>query len=163
MKPDYAKLKKNHYSSDYAYPSYVSGEDLYSEIGYDLQALIKEDPHYENTCATRMSLALIKSDVAIAGRRRIKAGPNKGRLFETGAKLLADELKKPGIFGPPTLYMDADRTAKALKGKQGVVFFWKIVGYDGGHIDLIESATSDLLCHSHCYFKCKEVWFWGLS
>jgi hypothetical protein len=126
MRPGYSHLKKNHYSSDYAQPSYLSGEDLYVEIGYDLQTLLKEDPRYANTCATRMSLALIKAGVTFAGRRRIKTGPYKGRLFETGAKLLADELKKPGVFGYPTLFMDADKAAKALKSKQGVVFFWKI-------------------------------------
>jgi hypothetical protein len=163
MKPSYSTLKKNHYSSDYAQPSYVSGEDLYAEIGYGMQALLKEDRRYENTCATRMSLALIKAGVTFAGRRRVKAGPHKGRLFETGAKLLADELMKPGVFGKPALFTDAGKAATSLKGKRGVVFFWKIDGYDGGHIDLIESATTDLLCHSHCYFKCKEVWFWGLS
>ncbi|HEX5686584.1 MAG TPA: hypothetical protein VFY73_21370 [Ideonella sp.] len=93
MTPVYAELKKNHYSSDYAQSSYVSGPDLYAEIGHDLDTLTRQD----------------------------------------------------------------------MKNKKGVVFFWKIVGYDGGHIDLLESTTVDLLCHSHCYFKCKEVWFWSLT
>lgn len=163
MKPAYSDLKKNHYSSDYAQSSYVSGEDLYSEIGHDLGALTKQDVGYANTCATRMSLALIKTGVTFGGRLRIKAGPHKGRLIETGAKLLADELMKPGVFGKPALFFDATKAAASLKNKKGVVFFWKIVGYDGGHIDLLESTTVDLLCHSHCYFKCKEVWFWSLN
>jgi hypothetical protein len=163
MKPSYLDLKKYHYSSDYAHANYASSEDLYAEIGHELDTLLKQDVGYGNTCATRMSLALIKAGVTFGGRLRVKAGKHKGRLIETGAKLLVDELMKPGVFGKPMLFADSGKAALSLKGKQGVVFFWKIVGYDGGHIDLIESATTDLLCHSHCYFKCKEVWFWNLN
>lgn len=165
MKPAFLILKRNHYSSDPTEPSYASGEAVYAEIGYDLDDLMKEDTRYANTCATRMSLALVKSGVVLSGRRKIKKGPFKGRLFETGAKLLADELAKPGVFGRPHLFLDPRKSVSSLTGKQGLVFFWKIVGYDGGHIDLIEagSPASISVCHSHCYFDCKEVWFWPLS
>ena len=118
MKPTFQNLKKHHYSSEPSSDNYLSGAALYEEIGYKIDDLIKQNAGYANTCATRMSIALIKAGVTFTGRLRIK---------------------------------------------KGVVFFWKITGYDGGHIDLIETSNKLQICNSHCYFNCKEVWFWELT
>jgi hypothetical protein len=162
MKPLYSILRNNHYTSDIHRSDYVSGETLYSELGYDQKALIKQNSGYKNTCATRMSLALIKSGVSFHGRLTIKGGQHKGRTFEPGAKLLADQLAKPHALGKPQVFTAGDAAAK-LAGKKGVVFFWKIDGYGGGHIDVIESTNSAHVCNSACYFASKEVWFWPLD
>ena len=98
MKPTFSSLKRNHYSSDRMNPNFLSGEDVYKEIGYSIDDLIKQNPGYENTCAVRMSLALIKSGIHFAGRLRIKVGPHKGKMIEPGAKLLADQLARPQLF-----------------------------------------------------------------
>lgn len=158
MKPSFSMLKKNHYSSNI-----VSGYDLYKEIGYDYATLQQQNSGYINTCATRMSLALIKSGVKFDGRLTIKDGNWKGRKIEAGAKLLADQLSRPGVFGKPVIWRDSDKFKAELGNKKGVVFFWKITGYDGGHIDLIEPTTAGAICNSHCYFSCKEIWFWELN
>lgn len=163
MRPAFSILKANHYSSEFTNPAYVSAENLYKELGYDLTSLRKENPGYANTCATRMSLALLKSNVVFAGRLKVKAGPYKGRMFEPGAKLLADALMSHTAFGKPKVIADATKAPGIVGKKQGVAFFWKITGYDGGHIDLIETMNAAQVCHSHCYFNCKEVWFWELS
>jgi hypothetical protein len=163
MKPLYYTLKGNHYSSEPGSADYVSGEDLYKEMGYDLSALMAQNAGYANTCAARMSLALLKSGVSFTGRLKVKAGDHKGKLIEPGAKLLADQLYKKSVFGKATIFTDAASAAAKIGTKKGVVFFWKITGYDGGHIDLVEPATSTQVCHSHCYFNCKEVWFWELK
>jgi len=163
MKPTFATLKKHHYSSNRMSSAFVAGDALYKEMGYELDNLIQQNPGYENTCAARMSLALIKSGVTFNGRLRIPSGPYKGYRIEPGAKLLADQLARPAVFGKPELHMDATKAAKALERRKGVVFFWKITDYDGGHIDLIETANGAQVCHSHCYFGCKEVWFWELQ
>jgi hypothetical protein len=163
MKPAFSVLKANHSSSEFTSADYASAEDLYKELGYDMTSLLKENPGYANTCATRMSLALLKSNVAFAGRLRVKDGPYKGRMFEPGAKLLADALTSSGAFGKPLVIADATKASATVDKKQGVAFFWKITGYDGGHIDLIETANTAQVCHSHCYFNCKEVWFWELN
>jgi len=162
MKPTYAVLKSHHNSSEISSSSYLPAEDLYKEIGYDVNNLIKQNPGYGNTCATRMSLALVKSGVSFIGRIKIKTGKYAGRTIEPGAKLLADQLAKPGVLGPPKIFTKPADAPAYLKGKQGVIFFWKIVGYDGGHIDLVESSNSTQVCNSHCYFACKEIWFWQL-
>lgn len=163
MKPDYFTLKRNHFSSDITHSNYRSSGDLYKDIGYDISELYRQNRGYANTCATRMSLALIKSGVHFSGRLRIKEGPYKGKTIEPGAKLLADQLMLPSAFGRPLILQRPPTTATELQDKKGLIFFWKIVGYDGGHIDLIESSDKEQTCNSHCYFACKEVWFWELG
>ncbi len=161
MKTHYALLKSKHYSSDRSSSSFKSGEDVYEEIGYELDDLIKQNPAYENTCAIRMSLALIKFGIQFTGRLKIKNGPYKGRVIEPGAKLLADQLSNPAVFGKPISLTPKDALAQ-LKDKKGVILFWKITGYGGGHIDLIEASSAAQVCHSGCYFSSKEIWFWAL-
>lgn len=162
MKIPFGGLKNNHYSSDPANDSYVSAKDVYSEIGYSLSELRKQNPAYANTCAVRMSLALLKSGVAFVGRLKVKSGPYKGNTIEPGAKLLADQLMKAHAFGRPLVYKPTD-FLKNIVGKKGAVLFWKVVGYGGGHIDLIESSNAATVCNSNCYFESKEIWFWELN
>jgi len=162
MKPTFQKLKSNYYSSNELKENYVSGKGVYSEFGIDHESLIKQNAAYVNTCAARMSLALLKSGVPFVGRMRIKSGGFKGKTLEAGAKLLADQLMKPTALGRPTVYKPADFMSK-ISGKKGVVLFWKITGYGGGHIDLIDSSTAATVCSSGCYYQSKEIWFWPLN
>ncbi|WP_338849283.1 T6SS effector amidase Tae4 family protein [Massilia sp. W12] len=161
MKISYKELKKHHSSSEISDPSFKDSATLYEDIGYSLDALVTQNPGYENTCAVRMSLALLASGLKFKGRLMIKSGLYKGRMIEPGAKLLADQLSKN--LAKPLIFQDARNAQIQLAGKQGVIFFDRIVGYGGGHIDLIEASKSSLVCHSHCYFNCKQVWFWALS
>ena len=161
MKPYYSKLKHNHYSSHSESSKYKNPQDVYAEIGYDLRKLIRQNQAYQNTCAVRMSLALLKTGVPFTGRLKIKAGQFKGKYIEPGAKLLADQLMKPRAFGRPSVYKPNDFKSK-VSGKKGVVLFHKISNYGGGHIDLIEPSNLSFVCHSSCYFSCKEIWFWPL-
>lgn len=163
MKPSYQTLKKYHYSSEPANPNYLSGAAVYEEIGHKIEDLIKQDKGYANTCATRMSIALIKSGVTFTGRLKIKKGTYKERKIETGAKLLADQLALKTVLGKPEVITDTSTAAAKIGARKGIVFFWKITGYDGGHIDLIETSNKLQMCNSHCYFDCKEIWFWELA
>ena len=61
----------------------------------------------------------------------------------------------------PEIYKPANFQHK-IKGRRGVVLFWKITGYGGGHIDLIDSLTTNAVCSSGCYYQSKEIWFWPL-
>jgi len=163
MKPLFNQLKKNHYSANYSSPEYLSAGELYAEIGYDINILTNENIGYSNTCAVRMSLALIKSGIQFQGRLRIKKGIYKGRTIEAGAKLLADQLQKPSVFGKAKIFPNPTEAENWIKNKKGTIFFNKITSYNGGHIDLIEPENAALICHSHCYFNCKEVWFWEMN
>jgi len=162
MKVNYALLKSNHYSSNRVISGFKSKEDVYGEIGYNFYDLARQNPAYINTCAVRMSLALIKVGVHFTGRLKIKGGPYKGMMIEPGAKLLADQLARPTLFGRPAIFSSRDAMTR-LRGKRGMVLFWKMSGYGGGHIDLIEIATTAQVCHSACPDSSKEIWFWSLS
>lgn len=162
MKPQFSTLKKNHYSSNQFGNNFLDAGAVYKEIGYDQDNLIKQNPGYVNTCATRMSLSLLKSGITFGGRLRVKEGPLKGKTIEPGAKLLADQLSQPGLFGKPKIFKP-EEFLRRMTGKKGVVFFWKIAGYGGGHIDLIELSNASAVCHSHCYFSSREIWFWELN
>ena len=58
MRPLYEQLKRQHYSSNDVRAGFVDSDDLFSEIGYDFKALLRQGDQYENTCAVRM-LSLI--------------------------------------------------------------------------------------------------------
>lgn len=162
MKIPFTSLKKNHYSSEKGQSNFLSGRDVYSEIGYDIDDLVKQNQGYINTCAVRMSIALLKSGVNFTGRLKIKNGLYNGKMVEPGAKLLADQLMKPHVFGKPEIYKPSDFLSK-VKNRKGVVLFWKITGYGGGHIDLVEVKDAVSVCNSNCYFQSKEIWFWELK
>jgi len=65
--------------------------------------LLAQDPGYINTCATRLSVALLGAGVAFRGRLAIKRGTYTGKHIEPGAKLLADELAQKAVFGRPEI------------------------------------------------------------
>lgn len=118
MKPLFSILKDNHYSSNPSSSSYKSAEDVYNEIGYDYAKLVEENPAYVNTCAVRMSLALLKSGVVLTkGSLRIKAGTYKDKCVHTGAKVLADELVN--IFGNQKWYTNIAKAETELLSKKG--------------------------------------------
>jgi hypothetical protein len=74
----YNTLFNNHYSSNVSNASYKSGPDIYSEIGYVYDDLVKQNEGYKNTCAVRMNRCLLTS------------GQAKGRpIYQQIADLLA--------------------------------------------------------------------------
>lgn len=157
MKPRFATLSKN-YSSNRS----ISQETLYKEIGWD--DLIGKSA-YANTCAIRVSLALIKSGVNVRGRIAIKKGPYKGKFIEPGQASLSHMLARPTFLGAPEMLKSTDAD-KGIGNRRGIVSFWKIPGYlngNGGHIDLVSPAFGGVrFCGSGCFWSSKEVWFWGL-
>lgn len=164
MRPLYEQLKRYHRSSLKYQPGFLSPEELFKEIGYDYQALKASNPNYENTCGVRMSLALLKNNVDFTGRFIIKDGPYKGKKIEPGAKLLADQLYKDSVFGKAEVYTDIREAGRKLRNRKGVVYFHRIAGYGGGHIDLLEPLSNNMFqCNSGCHTDSKEVWFWELK
>lgn len=165
MKISFSVLNSNYYSYDEKSPRYKSIEDFYSELGINLDSLLAQSPGYANTCAARVSLALIKSGASFTGRLSIKSGPHTGKKLETGAKLLADQLMRSDLLGRPEVHKP-DAFLGKIRGRKGIVYFSKIDGYGGGsgsHIDLIDHSTASAVCASACYYNSKEIWFWPLS
>lgn len=157
MKPPFILLAR-HYPSNRNVPQ----EDLFREIGWD--DLIGH-PSYVNTCAIRVSLALIKAGTNVRGRMAIKKGSFKGKTIEPGQAKLSFMLSETAYLGKPEKFK-ASEAEDAIGERKGVVAFWKIPGYlngQGGHIDIVAPASGGLrACGSGCYWDSSEVWSWDL-
>lgn len=154
MRPPFMVLRSN-----FASNKVVKKPELFAELGWD--DLIHK-PEYNNTCAVRISLALVKSGVPIRGRFIIKNGVYKGRMIEPGQSRLAKMLAEPAYFGTPEKFARKDAIS-SIGSRRGVVVFWNIPNYmdgRGGHIDIVPGADS--VCGSDCYWNAKEIWFWPL-
>lgn len=141
----------------------VKPPDLFKEIGWD--DLIGNSS-YENTCAIRLSLALIKSGVTIPdARMAIKTGPHKGKRIEPGQGKLSLILERKSMLGAPEKFKTEEHE-KAIGNRSGIVSFFHLFPgiYENGHIDIISSANGGpKKCGSDCYWASKEVWFWPLK
>lgn len=156
MKPAFIKLREN-YSSVAA----VDQAALFREIGWE--DLIGKDS-FANTCAIRVSLALIKAGIQLKGRMAIRKGAFKGALIEPGQAKLSHMLASPSMFGTPEKFT-RDDAMEGIGQRQGVVAFFRIPGYlggAGGHIDILLPSIGVKICGTECYWDCGEVWFWPL-
>ncbi|MDO5528040.1 MAG: type VI secretion system amidase effector protein Tae4 [Paracoccus sp. (in: a-proteobacteria)] len=154
----YATLKANYASSNTAQGNFVSQRDLFTEIGWEE---FLGNPNYRNTCAIRLSLAIVKSGREVRlGSHRILKGPHQGKRVEVGMKRLAALLATPAWLGKPET-LSARTPVNDLRGRRGIIAFHGIPGFSGGgHIDLIDPAEG---CASDCYFGAGELWFWPLA
>ena len=132
--PTYAAMRAN-------YPAKADGMDkdrLFKLIGWE--ALI-EDIDYHNTCATRMSIALLGAGFSFPGRMRINAGPLKGRRVEPGQARLSTILAQPQYLGPPEKFKMAQATEVGIGRRMGIVSFFQLDATDPtnrqGHMDLV--------------------------
>lgn len=156
----YPTLKAVYPSSNPRSDKYVSQGDLFREIGWDDYI---GNPNYENTCAIRVSLALVRAGVKISPKsHNILKGPHEGKGVEVNMARLARLLARPGYFGAYETLTDGT-LATAREARQGIIAFHGIPGYvGGGHIDLIDNHETADRCASSCYFGSTEVWFWPM-
>lgn len=157
------KIPFNVLAHNYPRKARISHDALFREIGWD--DLIKNTA-YENTCATRVSLALIKTGITIPGARMaIRTGPYKGQLIEPGQAKLSHILAGVAMLGKPEKFGNAHAQA-AIGERSGIVSFWHLVPglYEGGHIDLVSPVFQPLgQCGTDCYWTSREFWFWPLK
>lgn len=136
---------------------------LYTAIGYPEHA---NSIYWENTCAIRLSLALIKAGIPLpAGHMAVKAGPNKGMRIEQNVARLAGYLSKKGVLGEPEKYKSATQLRSKLGQRRGIVAFFSLLGGTDrqNHIDLVAPGDSGYHeCASACYWGASNAWFWPL-
>jgi hypothetical protein len=154
MRPFFSILNAN-------YPRSEPREKLFARIGWsDLVA----NQSYKDTCAIRMSVALLSSGVILPGARmKANAGTIKGRYIEPGQGKLSQILRS--MWGAPEIYRGMMEAQDGIGQRSGVVSFFRIYGQptDGGHIDLVHPGTNGYLeCARSCFFMAVEVWFWPL-
>lgn len=150
------------------------------ESVHDCPFIHRKNPINVNTCAIRMSEALVIADGLIASRAAIVALTDKpgngktmllGKLgyrgnlcphgLARGAADLADYLRQQ--WGAPDLTWGARTEVTPpdeVLGQTGVVAFIKLPGFTGqGHIDL----WNDTGAVGHDYWNAEKVFFWKLG
>ena len=149
MKPSFLLLGKG-------YPHKVKKEALYDTLGWpDL----KEHAAFKDTCAIRMSLALVAAGAPLTGWLKIKAGPLKGKSVEPSQAKLSRWLKNE--WGQPEIFRRTSDAQREIGVRTGVASFWGLAGTSQGHIDLVKPDGNGFHeCAMSCYFDSREIWFW---
>jgi hypothetical protein len=140
----------------------VNKAALYTGIGHIEKV---PDANWDNTCAVRLSVALIGAGVAIApGYLTIETGPHKGKRIESRQRALSEFLRKR--WGEPEKFNGGAAARKGIGSRRGVISFFQLYGPTDrqGHIDLVGPDNwSDPVCADDCYWQSVEVWFWPLK
>jgi hypothetical protein len=152
--PLFAVLKANHMGRDFRAPQ------VYEAIGHPG---MEEQPGWGNTCAIRMSIALIAAGIKIhPGRLRIKAGRFIGEMVEPGQHRLSEYLVH--VIGKPERYRSSEEARNTIARRHGIISFFSLHGTGQGHIDLVSVHDwPEFQCSGSCYWDSKEVWFWPLD
>lgn len=154
--------------SNYPTPTREPRDTLYGNLGWD--GLIG-DRNYENTCAIRMSICLLRSGLSIpTGELKIWKGPLKGKHVKIHFDDLARHLT--AVWGNPEVLSRPTEEVLESKG-DGVIAFFGLPGGYRGHIDLFAvtktnrsflslrwSQTSSV-CGTQCYFGSREALYWA--
>lgn len=159
-RPPYAVLDK-------AYPRKPKYDwvELFHSIGWDN---LVGNMDYYNTCAIRVSIALLSAGYQFPGRMKIKAGPLKGKMIEPGQRALSDILAHPSRLGAPEKYKTEAAAKAGIGQRKGIISFFHIDATNPrsnlGHIDLVGPDRGGFLtCAGMCYFSpAREIWFWPL-
>lgn len=118
--------------------------------------------NFPNTCAIRMSEALVKADNRFLSAFKSSSRNTCPHGFMRGAQDLASVLSKSKVFGTRTMGWSAQEDRRApseIQGKKGVICYMNIPGYSGqGHIDLWKG---DMPVGSE-YWDAETIWFWEL-
>ena len=147
----------------------VSPEELYNWLGYPENV---GNPNFLNTCAIRLSLALLGAGFPNPGDWAIKAGKYKGRKIEIRQRKLSHWLV--GQLGQPEKYESGREAETAIGARRGIVSFFNIYGDERaqGHIAIVSSDRWGFYIRcghetdgtaTGCYWTSREVWFWPLK
>jgi hypothetical protein len=153
-------LYNNYSSSEPSRANYVSQPDLFKEIGWDD---FVGQPNYANTCAVRVSLALVKSGVSISPKsHNILKGDHVGKGVEVSMTRLANLLAGNRYLGAYESFTPTNAQT-GVGSRKGVIAFHGIPGYSGGGpSDLVSGSSQVVQCASGCYFRSNSIWFWPL-
>jgi hypothetical protein len=160
-RPLYAVLAANYPRKPHDGVRGMDTAALYESIGHPEYA---QNMYMANTCAVRVSLALVAAGVPITpGHMTVKAGKYAGRRIEQGQMNLSKFLLRH--LGEPERFASGYDASVKIGQRRGIVSFFHLASAADaqGHIDLVEPATQwELKCAGACYWSAHEVWFWPL-
>ena len=158
-RPPFSAVRAN-----YPAASAIDKQVLFQEIGFDPYL---NNPNYSNTCAIRVSLALVKSGLHLIGGRSshfIQRGPYAGKRIEVLRR-------NPACLGQPDLEYNTPSGHGAINlqdaltrigNKSGIISFYTWNTYQGGHIDILSPTSGGYTCGKNCYWYTEKVIFWEL-
>ena len=133
-----------------------------SNYSTDPKDIHKCTMHFPNTCAIRMSEALVKTDSEFLNIFNSAATNKCLHSYVRGAQDLASILAKPTALGLRTYGWNGNPSGKVPQnaiGKKGIICYMNIPGFSGqGHIDLWNGnrpVDSE-------YWDAKIIWLWEL-
>lgn len=142
MKPKFTSLKSNYTT--------------------DPTAIHRCSMHFPNTCAIRMSEALVKTNPSFLTVFQQSSRNKCPHSYIRGAQDLASILAQPIVFGPRSYGWSgtgSNTVPSNSKGKQGVICFMNIPGFSGqGHIDLWDKEYAV----GASYWNAQTIWLWEL-
>lgn len=119
--------------------------------------------HFPNTCAIRMSEALVRTDARFLAAFK-KSSKNKcPHGYVRGAQDLGAILGSSSVWGRRNHGWNAQKSGAApasATGKKGLVCYMNIPGFSGqGHIDLWDGSQAV----GDAYWNAQTIWMWTLS
>lgn len=138
-------------------------KSLKSNYSTDPTSIHRCTMHFPNTCAIRMSEAIVKTESKFLDMFR-NAGTNIcPHSYIRGAQDLAAVLAKDNALGTRTHGWNgspAERTPNFVTGKKGIICYMNIPGYSGqGHIDLWDGSGPV----GSEYWDAQTIWLWELK
>lgn len=136
----------------------LSFKKLKENYTTDSTEIHKCSMYFPNTCAIRMSEALVKTDSDFINIFKSSV-PNKWPHSSVrGAQYLGAILAKSNAFGPRIYGWKGTSSAtipQSAKNKQGVICFMNIPGFSGqGHIDLWDNNSAI----GSDYWDAETIW-----
>lgn len=128
---------------------------------------LMSDTHFANTCAIRLSMALLGAGFPNPGTWPVVDGKFKGRAIETRQRPLSHWLAHR--LGRPEKYGNGQDAKRRIGARRGIVSFFRLHGSGDrqGHIDLVQMDRWHVYQHcgsgnddaGGCYWDAVEVWF----
>lgn len=143
-------------------------EELWQWLGYPENI---KDINFSNTCAVRMSLALLGAGFPSPGTYPVKAGKYTGKSIETRQRKLSTWLARQ--LGQPEKYKSGADAQKAIGARRGIISFFQLHGPSDrqGHIAIVSVNRWQVFrcgperddAPTGCFWNAVEVWFWPLK
>jgi len=136
---------------------------LKASYSTDSTSIHKCTMHFPNTCAIRMSEAIVKTEAQFLTVFKNSSKNKCPHSYVRGAQDLAAILAKDNALGTRTHGWNGSPSGKIpnfVIGKTGIICYMNIPGFSGqGHIDLWDGSGPV----GSEYWDARTIWLWELK